>query len=158
MISSKTPKIEWMRSDLAFEITWTLVLSKTCFKTCVNMRRSRLHRQLWVYVFNFKKPEHTTKFQKNMIIWSFWKPSHLFSVVRGHLGLKVRTFFNSPGNVDFENDLIFNPSFNIHWEKAKIVKTMTCMVTSYISWNLKFDANIQVILFTVLAFPEQIFD
>ena len=30
-----------------------------------------------------------------------------------HLRLKVRTFFNSTGNVDFENDIIFNPSFNI---------------------------------------------
>ena len=30
-----------------------------------------------------------------------------------HLGLNVRTFFNSPENVDIENDLIFNPSFNI---------------------------------------------
>ena len=26
-----------------------------------------------------------------------------------------------PQNVDFENDLIFNPSFNIRWEKAKTV-------------------------------------
>ena len=31
-----------------------------------------------------------------------------------HLGLKVRTFFNSPGNVDFENYLIFNPIFDNH--------------------------------------------
>ena len=45
-------------------------------------------------------------------------------------GLKVKTFFNSPGNADFENDLIFNPSFNIRWEKAKRVKTMTRMLTS----------------------------
>ena len=31
-------------------------LSKTCFKTCVNMRRSRLYRQLWGYIcFKFLK-------------------------------------------------------------------------------------------------------
>ena len=71
------------------------------------------------------------------VVWcsrgsSFWKASHLFSVVRdhrdwpsSHLGLKVRTFLNSPGNADFENDLILNPSFNIRGEKAKTVKPMT---------------------------------
>ena len=44
-------------------------LSKTCLKN-LNMRRSKLQRQLWgyIYVFNFLKPEHTTTFRKNMII------------------------------------------------------------------------------------------
>ena len=59
-------------------------------------------------------------------------PPHLFLVVlatttwpSSHLDLKVRTFFNSPGSVHFENDLIFNPSFNIRRVKAKTVNTMT---------------------------------
>ena len=50
---------------------------------------------VYIYVFNFEKPEHTTKFCKNMIIV-----------------LKM---------VVFENDLTFNPSFNIRWKKAKTV-------------------------------------
>ena len=54
-----------------------------------------------------------------------------------------------PQNVDFENDLIFNPSFNIRWEKAERVNTMTYMLTSYMTWNLKFDVDIQLVLFTV---------
>ena len=37
--------------------------------------------------------------------------------------------FNSPVNLDFENVLIFNPGFNIGWEKAKTVNTMTCALT-----------------------------
>ena len=66
------------------------------------------------------------------------------------------TFFTSPVNVDFENYLALNLSFNVRWEKAKTVKTMTYMLTSYMTWNLKFDVNIQVILFTVLAFPQRV--
>ena len=72
--------------------------------------------------------------------FSFWKAPRLFLVVwatttrpSSHLGLKVRTFNKSLGNADFENDLIFNPRFNVRWEKAKTVKTMTCMLTSYMT-------------------------
>ena len=36
-----------------------------------------------------------------------------------HLGLKVRTFFNSPGNVDFENDLIFIQHLTFSLTKVK---------------------------------------
>ena len=35
--------------------------------------------------------------------------------------LHVSTFFSGHGNVDFENGLIFDPSFNIRWEKTKTV-------------------------------------
>ena len=66
-----------------------------------------------------------------------------------HLELKVRTFFNSPGSIDFENDLIFNPSSNIRWEKAKTVcelyKKSACRVNKkkdifkiYISGAVEF--------------------
>ena len=90
------------------------------------------HQNAWIFG-NFPK--------KFWCPWgsSFWKASHL--------GLKVRTFFNSPGNADFENYFIL---------KAKTVKTMTIMLTSYMTWNLKFDVDIRVVLFTVLAFPQQI--
>ena len=40
------------------------------------------------------------------------------------LGLKVRTFFISPGNECLKDVLNFNPSLNIREEKAKIVNTM----------------------------------
>ena len=43
---------------------------------------------------------------------------------------KSKDIFQQPQNVDFENDLIFNPSFNIRCQKAKRVKTMTRMLTS----------------------------
>ena len=96
----------------------------------------------------------------NMDFWEFPKKvqnSNFLDIQMANLGLKVMTFFNSLGNVYFENDLIFNPSFNICWEKAKTVKTMTYMITSYMTWNLNFDVDIQLVLFTVLAFPQQIF-
>ena len=47
-----------------------------------------------------------------------------------HRALKVKTFFNSPGNADFEDVLIFNPSLNICRGKAETVNAMTCIFTS----------------------------
>ena len=34
--------------------------------------------------------------------------------------LKLSTIFKKPGNVDFENVLIFNPTLNIQWRKINI--------------------------------------
>ena len=68
------------------------------------------------------------------------------------LGLKVMTFFNSLGNVDFENYLVFNPSFNIRREKAKIVNTMTCRLTSFlILGGLKAELCLPEHLFSLLT-------
>ena len=56
---------------------------------------------------------------------SFWKaPTYSKQFGPQQLGLqaKVSTFFSGPDNVDFENDLIFNPSFNIRREKGKTDK------------------------------------
>ena len=49
------------------------------------------------------------------------------------MGLKVRTLFNSPGNEDFENVIIFNPRVDIGRGRAKIVITLTCMLTSNVN-------------------------
>ena len=46
----------------------------------------------------------------NMDFWEFSKKvqnSNFLVIQMANLGLKVMTFFNSPGNAYFENDLIF---------------------------------------------------
>ena len=56
----------------------------------------------------------------------------MFSAVSrdsGHLGNKVKTFLNSPGNAEFDYVLISNPSFNICQSKVKTVKSMICRFT-----------------------------
>ena len=60
----------------------------------------------------------------------------------GHLGIKVRTFWNSSGNAKFENILLFNDSFNINWDKAKTVESMICRLAliknKYIGYFLRY--------------------
>ena len=55
-----------------------------------------------------------------------------------YLGLKVRTFLNSPGNADFENLIIFN----IRREKDKTVSTMTFTLTPNVSRNIMLNRGI----------------
>ena len=45
-----------------------------------------------------------------------------------NLGIKVKTFWNSPWNVEFKNVLIFNPTLHIRWDKAKSVKSMNILI------------------------------
>ena len=93
------------------------------------MRWSTLHRQPGGYICfqaeeqNPETPTALPGWQKNMII--FLKIVLLeFS---GSTMIKSKEICQQHGTVDFENDPICNPSFNICWEKAKPVNNMTCM-------------------------------
>ena len=59
-----------------------------------------------------------------------------------HLRSKVWTFFNRPGNIVFENILIFNPTLNVRREIAKTVNPKTCMLTANVNKILCFNRNI----------------
>ena len=43
-----------------------------------------------------------------------------------NLGIKFNKIYNSPRNAKFKNVFIFNPSFNIHTDKGKTAKVVTC--------------------------------
>ena len=57
--------------------------------------------------------------QKTVLAWILgnfpkkFKIQIFLDIQMANLGLKVITFLNSPANVHFENDLIFNPNFTI---------------------------------------------
>ena len=65
-----------------------------------------------------------------MIVWGFLGVFVLESLGNHNLAFKPprnksKDIFQQPQNVDFENVLIFNPSFNIRWEKASYMTILT---------------------------------
>ena len=60
-------------------------------------------------------------------VWLGKKPLEMLSALSwasGHLGIKVKTFWNSPGYAELKIILVFNPTLNINQHKVKAGNSM----------------------------------